>query len=600
VSPKLIHRIPMTFVGYSLVVIFAACSIGCGGTAHSNDSIPTTMSQLLTPATLTATAVPTTLSTPSASRATPQPVTLNYVLPKTIFGGAASLHGARRSNLASSSFTGYVSTALPVTMNLTVTPLGGAAAGPYSGSCTPTSSGTSGTCSVAFSASPGPTLLAGTITESGNAVASFSQMQLIGQGGINNINFTASPVVASVALQLASTSINAGTPQDVTLIINAKDANGNILAGSTPYVDANGNPVVIKLSAINSQNGGRGSALIQGPQFIVAPGQATTNLHYDGQWLDHTTVVASTSSTMVNLSAATATLTTVPHATEYAAAGSPASVAAGLDGNIWFTEPSASAIGKMTVSGIYTQYPCSPCNDPWFMTPGPDGNLWFVENNGAYVDKLTTAGVTTRIAPITGGLGARIRPGPDGNIWYASVTAAYIGKLSPAGVILATYPVPGGGTYGIGFAPDGSLWYASNSTVDGHISLTGSVLGTVTVSAQSGSSGGVIAAPDGNMWSVNVNANELDKITPTGAVTLVALQAGASPRDIVVGPDGNLWFTENGKDTLGYIAPNSVTPTEFAGNGITAGSGPFGMTLGPDGNIWFAERGTNKIAKFVW
>lgn len=484
-------------------------------------------------------------------------------------------------------------------MNLGVTPVGGGTTN-YPGTCVAAGAGTSGTCTVPFTAAPGPTTLSGTLTESGNVIARFNQIQIIQPSTINTVTFTANPVVASVTLQLAATSINAGTPQDVALTVIAKDANGNTIAGTAPYVDANGNPVSLALATVNSQNGGKGTASIRGSSRISAPGQGAISLHYDGNWLDHTVVSATANSSAVTMTGATATLTTIPHATEFAAAGNPFFIATGPDGNLWFTEWNGNAIGKMTPTGNYTPYPCGACSQPHCIMAGPDGNFWFTEAAGHYVSKITTTGAVTRVLPIaSGGLG--IQTGPDGNIWYSSDGASLIGKLSPGGVSLGTYPM-GAQIRGIGFAPDASLWYAEiGSTTIGHISITGASLGTFTVGNQGASSDGVIYGPDGNIWITNFGSNALDKVSLAGAVTPIALQAGSNPRSITVGPDGNIWFSEPGKNTIGVFALTSSTLTEFtAANGINGGSSPIGITTGPDGNIWFAEFNSNTVAKFTW
>jgi virginiamycin B lyase len=58
----------------------------------------------------------------------------------------------------------------------------------------------------------------------------------------------------------------------------------------------------------------------------------------------------------------------------------PSGIAAGPDGNLWFTENGSSAnkIGRITPSGVVTEFPIpTPNSRPDEIAAGPDGNVWF-------------------------------------------------------------------------------------------------------------------------------------------------------------------------------------------------------------------------------
>src|SRR5438552_2044428 len=55
-------------------------------------------------------------------------------------------------------------------------------------------------------------------------------------------------------------------------------------------------------------------------------------------------------------------------------------VAAGPDGNLWFTEHDVNKIGRITPAGVVTEFPI-PGVGPDSITAGPDGQLWFTEND---------------------------------------------------------------------------------------------------------------------------------------------------------------------------------------------------------------------------
>src|SRR5262245_23639811 len=78
------------------------------------------------------------------------------------------------------------------------------------------------------------------------------------------------------------------------------------------------------------------------------------------------------------------------------ATGGPRVIAAGPDGNLWFTEVTGHKIGRITVAGVVTEFPLpTPNSAPTGIAAGPDGNLWFTEQVGNKIGRITTAGVIT-------------------------------------------------------------------------------------------------------------------------------------------------------------------------------------------------------------
>src|SRR5437867_12031694 len=75
----------------------------------------------------------------------------------------------------------------------------------------------------------------------------------------------------------------------------------------------------------------------------------------------------------------------------------PDGVAAGPDGNVWFTEAEGNKVGEITPEGAITEYSIPTQNSlPTGITAGPDGNLWFTENTvAAKIGKITPDGVIT-------------------------------------------------------------------------------------------------------------------------------------------------------------------------------------------------------------
>lgn len=91
-----------------------------------------------------------------------------------------------------------------------------------------------------------------------------------------------------------------------------------------------------------------------------------------------------------------------------AAAGS---MTLGGDGALWFTDQQNNAIGRMTGSGAFTEYPLPSSNAlglPWFglwqIATACDGTVWFTEPNAGKVGRIDSAGKIAEFAlPSAGG-----------------------------------------------------------------------------------------------------------------------------------------------------------------------------------------------------
>src|SRR5215831_12709825 len=96
-------------------------------------------------------------------------------------------------------------------------------------------------------------------------------------------------------------------------------------------------------------------------------------------------------------------------------------ITAGPDGNVWFTDPVAHTVGRITPSGQVTEF-TSPIGGAGTITAGPDGNLWFT--TGALevfpaIGRITPTGqfATFTLPDTLASVGA-LTAGPDGNVWF--------------------------------------------------------------------------------------------------------------------------------------------------------------------------------------
>ncbi|HEY5258378.1 MAG TPA: tectonin domain-containing protein [Candidatus Baltobacteraceae bacterium] len=288
-------------------------------------------------------------------------------------------------------------------------------------------------------------------------------------------------------------------------------------------------------------------------------------------------------------------------------------IAAGPDGNLWFTYLGGYGIGKITPGGTMTGYPICTGTCPgggvflYGIAAGPDGNMWFTGNNGSNDDrigKITPNGTVTQYAiGCCGQDPFKIAAGPDGNLWFTEQGNS-IGKITTGGTI-TEYPIPTASSAptDIAAGPDGNLWFTETvGNKIGKITPSGTFTEYVIPTANAYPYG-IAAGPDGNLWFTEdgTGANKIGKITPSGAFTEYSLpltsNADPGPHGITAGPEGNLWFTEPGSNKIGKITTGG-TITEYVIPGI-----PESIAAGPDGNLWFTVNNSNgstdKIGKIT-
>lgn len=280
--------------------------------------------------------------------------------------------------------------------------------------------------------------------------------------------------------------------------------------------------------------------------------------------------------------------------------GGPYGIAAGPEGNLWFTEMLADRIGRISPQGNITEFALPAAGrGPAQIAPGPDGNLWFTESGAGRIGRISLAGAVAEFPIPTPSSHPRgITAGPDGNVWFTESTGDRIGRITPAGTI-TEFPLPPGsrGPDEIMSGPDGRLWFTVFSSFQiGRATTTGAI-DLIALPSQERYPRGITAGPDGSPWLTEVpgsGGSRLARVLSDGSIE--DFPAGSySVWEIAAGPDGNLWFTESdgkiGRVTLaGGITRFPIPST---------GSNPQGIVVGPDGNLWFTEFDTDRIGRIA-
>jgi streptogramin lyase len=179
-------------------------------------------------------------------------------------------------------------------------------------------------------------------------------------------------------------------------------------------------------------------------------------------------------------------LTTKGQMTFYALGTAGLDIAAGSDGALWFTQPSADEIGRITTHGKITEYTngITAGSQPFSIAPGPDGALWFTERKGGRIGRMTTTGdVTEYSRGITyGEEPVDLAAGPDGAMWFTEyegyssygVIASKIGRITMNGKVTeyANGLNPLAGPAAIAEGPGRTVWFVeTNADKTGRLRL---------------------------------------------------------------------------------------------------------------------------------
>ena len=232
----------------------------------------------------------------------------------------------------------------------------------------------------------------------------------------------------------------------------------------------------------------------------------------------------------------------------------PAAIAAGPDGNAWFSESApggAAAVGRITPAGTITEFPVPPL--PYLATtvpadvgpivPGPDDRLWFTTGLG--VGSITTKGEVATFALPEPASPAGIAAGADGALWITESSLARVDRLTAAGE-LSTLALPDGADgMSIAVGPDGAaysaqgaahtLWRMSGDDVSAiDLQLVdrvrrGARAQTLFV-AENGGAPGLAAGPAGTLW---IAASLTRKAGAKGGIVVVNLGGSCIVPDLV-------------------------------------------------------------------
>jgi virginiamycin B lyase len=219
-------------------------------------------------------------------------------------------------------------------------------------------------------------------------------------------------------------------------------------------------------------------------------------------------------------------------------------IAAGVDDNLWFSDPYANAIGRVDGKGDITAFPLpSSAATPTALAAGP-GGIWFTESTANKIGRIAYTGAITEFPLPAGARPSGIAVGPENALWVTEKDRGKIAKVTPAGIVTEfALPDPDSRPHAIVVGPDGNLWFSQE------------------------------AAP------------RIGRITPAGEIEEFRVPAALGTYELAVGDDENIWFTTGNK--IGSISTRGETGEpacvySSCRHPVTA------LAAGPDDALWFA------------
>jgi virginiamycin B lyase len=286
----------------------------------------------------------------------------------------------------------------------------------------------------------------------------------------------------------------------------------------------------------------------------------------------------------------------------------PGFIAAGADGNLWFTGSGVAKVGRLTPAGSESDYTISSAAKTELIAAGPDG-VWFTEPLAGSIGRITASGALKEFHVVPGPYSLltfyQIAAGSDGAVWFSEPERRSLGRLTPSGAY-SEVPLPPvaalanapAGPLGVSPGPAGVIWFTA---VAGSAQPAGNVLGEIDAADKV--TYHVIPEPASLTVSLLTRASD-DSLWmySTGTQTLPSAvghyEAGLPIRTFDVpgktdeayglaAAGATAWFTQ--------LTSGTVLSINSAGH-FTSYTIPIhpllltGLTATPDGALWFAAQ----------
>lgn len=260
---------------------------------------------------------------------------------------------------------------------------------------------------------------------------------------------------------------------------------------------------------------------------------------------------------------------------------SPLFAAVDAVGNVWFTQPTTSAIGEFNPqTEKWSLWHLKKGSTPYDLTFDNEGNLWFTEANANRIGFLNTHTnqIVENTIPTANSSPYGITLDHNGTVWFAENATGInqIGSFQPTAsgtVKITEYAINGLRPHLITTDKAGNVWFSEGFAgqvgefnprkgIDASFFTFG---GTCASAGQCSTgthiSGIYVDNTTGNVWFSDSLSHRIGYLVPsTGQIVTKTLpKANAHPHDgLIVDSNGRVWFTSEFALTLTMWSTSSV------------------------------------------
>jgi streptogramin lyase len=294
---------------------------------------------------------------------------------------------------------------------------------------------------------------------------------------------------------------------------------------------------------------------------------------------------------------------------ETAVSLAPAFLALDSSGNVWFTEPTADAIGELSGGSVQPAITAgiTKGSAPADLTFDSKGNIWFTEQKGNRIGFLNMTTKQVVEVPL-----AQPNASPygiinvKGEIWFTltSPSLFFLGHFhvptTAGGAITVSYVPTSAGAHLLAADSSGNIWYTegSNNAIGEYNAATKKTQDFSVVSALcgSGSTTGAVALTSQASGTPKPTKTTKQPTATTGSPTPVGTGVPTTCTNtfvagIAVDSNNQVWFDESQTGHVGVFSP-------FTGKAVAVsatGNPSDGLVVDTAGNVWAASKASTVI-----
>ena len=394
--------------------------------------------------------------------------------------------------------------------------------------------------------------------------------------------------------------VNDGAIHRYPIVVNALDASGATIVGSSPYQS----PVTLTIANDPTH------ALSLSTSVVEAPGTVVTVTFDGSRALSNAAIVAS-STGMTTARLAAAPLTFSPGSffeyDDQTGGAAVTTVQTGFSGTFTATLANASDGTATTLAG-----PLGSGSAVTTIIPSTTFDVTSLAvGNGTF-----TAQVPVTIAPHPGAYTTFGQPhvflqpfglvrAANGVLWTADAENGALVSLDPSSGTYTSYPVDpsDSGPTSLAFDAAGKLWFADGSQIGEFNTATDTFVDYTTGLGPNARVASIALGPSGTMAFYDEEGNNPPAFvgqpssfgfisTATGAIAEYATPDNTTPNtaseSMTLGPDGAEWFSDGTNGSIGRIDSAGNFAIYPIANPSSPNYTPELVLAAPDGNIWFA------------